>query len=486
MKIETKPLDDHQVKLTVEIEAEVLESSKRRAAKELAKKVKIPGFRPGKAPFNVVQKHVGDAAIFENAIEIILDDIYPKVIEESKIDPYGPGKLEEIKELEPPTFEFLVPLAPVVKLDNYKDIRIDYEEKEITDEDIEKVIDSLRDNQAVIEPVDRPAEEGDMVYILLSGNRKGEIDENGKVLIEERSYPVIIEKESVDSSSEYPYPGFSRNLIGMSPEEAKTLEYQFPDDYEFDDLQGVTGEYKLKVQEVKGRKLPEVNDEFAKSIGEYENIEELRAEISKSLTDRSEREQNKAYEDMIIDKLLESAEIKHPPQMLEHEIDHFIQDLERQLASQGMNMDVYLKSREIDMEALREEIKPDAEERMRRALIISEIASQEEITLTQEEIEEKTKQTLNEIQQYYPENEAQKFTRGDVFSRLVDRIVSDEIINRTLERLRLIAKGEGMPTEENENMEKPADNVVENSSSPKEDKANESEDENPEDESDNQ
>lgn len=482
MKIETTPLDDHQVRLTVEVEADVLESSKRKAAKELAKKVKIPGFRPGKAPFNVVQKHVGDATIFENAIDIILDDIYPKVIEESKIDPYGPGKLEEIKELEPPTFEFLVPLAPVVKLENYKDVRLDFEEKEIKDEDVEKVIDSLRDNQAVIEPVDRPAEEGDMVYILLSGVRKGEEDEKRKALIEERSYPVIIEKESVDSSSEYPYPGFSRNLIGMTPDDEKTLEYQFPDDYEFDDLQGATGMYKFKVQEVKGRKLPDANDEFAKSIGEYESMEDLRAEITKSLKDRAEREQNKEYEDKIIDKLLESAEIKHPPQMLEDEIDHFIQDLERQLASQGMDMDVYLKSREIDMDALREEIKPDAKERMLRALLISEIASQEEITLTQGEIEEKTKQTLSEIQQYYSETDAQKFTRGDVFPRLVNRIVSDEIVNRTLERLRMIARGEAI--DENENAEISDDDVVEDSSTQSEEKADESRDENSEDKKD--
>jgi trigger factor len=445
LKIETAPLDDHQVRLTVEIEAEVLENSKRKAAKELAKKVKIPGFRPGKAPYNVIQKHVGDAAIFENAIDIVLEDIYPKVIEEAEIDPYGPGTLEEIKELEPPTFEFVVPLAPVVKIENYRDIRMDYEEKEITDEDVEKVIDSLRDNQAVIEPVERPAEEGDMVYILLSGIRKGEKDDNKKVLIEERSIPVIIEKETVDSSSEYPYPGFSRNLIGMSADEEKTLEHKFSDDYEFDDLQGVTGVYKLKVEEVKGRKAPDANDEFAKSIGNYEGIENLRAEILKTLKERTQKEQDAEYEDKIIAKLLETAEIKYPPQMLEHEIDHFIDDFKKQLANQGMEIEVYLKSREMDMEAFREEIKPEAKERMLRALLISEIASQEEITLTKEEIEKKTQQTLEEIQQYYSEEEAKRFLREDVFPRLVNRIVTDEIIERTLERLRMIARGEEIP-----------------------------------------
>jgi trigger factor len=448
LKIETANLEDHQVKLTVEIDAEILESSKRKAAKTLAKKVKIPGFRPGKAPYNVIQKHVGDSTIFENAIELVLDDIYPKVIEETEINPYGPGTLEEIKELEPPIFEFLVPLAPEVKLENYREIRIDFEQKDVTEEDVNQIVDNLRENHAVIEPVERPAEEGDMVYIVLNGEKKDVEDEEKKVLIEERSYPVIIEKEEIDSSSEYPYPGFSRNLIGLSPEDEKTLEHKFAKDYEYDDLQGVTGVYKIKVKEVKGRKLPEANDEFAKSIGDYETAEELITEIKKSLEERTEREQNAEYEDKIIKKLLETAEIKHPPQMLEHEIDHFIHDLERQLSNQGMNVDQYMKSREMDLEGLREEIKPNAEERMMRGLIITKIAEQEEITLTKEEIEEKTQQTLDDIQQYYSEAEAQKFTRDDVFGRLVNRIVSDEIISRTLTRMRMIARGEEIISEE--------------------------------------
>jgi trigger factor len=287
-----------------------------------------------------------------------------------------------------------------------------------------------------------------MVYVILNGEKIGETDSNKKMLFKDRSYPVIIEKDDVDSSSEFPFPGFSRNLIGLSQGDEEKLEYTFPEDYKFDDMSGITGAYHVKIEEVKGRKLPEINDEFAKSIGEYESVEDFRSKIKETLEERVTKEQDKKYEDQIIAKLLESGKIKYPPQMLDHEIDHFIHDLERQISSMGMNIEIYLKSRDMDMTDLREEIKPDAEDRMKRNLILSEIAVQEEISLTPEEIEEKTQQTMTEIQQYYSEVEAQKFTREDVFSRLVQWIVTDEITARTRERLRKIARGEEIKKEE--------------------------------------
>ena len=168
MKIDTQPLEDHQVKLTVEVENEKLSEAKIRAARQLAKKVKIPGFRPGKAPYQVVVRQIGDAAILEEAMELLIDDIYPKVIEEADIHPYGPGKLEQIVSTEPPTFEFVIPLEAKVVLGDFRSIRRPYELKEIPEQDVENVLDDLRERQAVIEPVDRPAQPGDLVDVRLS------------------------------------------------------------------------------------------------------------------------------------------------------------------------------------------------------------------------------------------------------------------------------------------------------------------------------
>ncbi|MFC1936524.1 trigger factor [Chloroflexota bacterium] len=450
MKIESELQEDHQIKLTVEIESEVFKSSKQRASKKIAKQVKIPGFRPGKAPYNVVARQVGEPAIIEEAIDILLDDIYPKIIEKTEISPYGPGSLQNIVSMEPPVFEFMVPLAPEVTLGDFRQLRLEYQPKEVSEEDIENVIDNLRANQAVIEPADRAAKEGDMVYIILTGERENAKDEEEKTLVEERKFPVVIEKKETDDSSEWPFPGFSQELIGLKAEDEKILNYKFPKDYEFDELSGVKAAYAVKVEEIKARILPDVNDEFAQSVGEYETVEEMRKDIQENLSTRFQSESKSAFEDEIIQSLVDQSEFKYPPQMLENEIEFFVNDLSNRLQNQGMDMDLYLKSRDMQLEGLHEEIRPNAEERIKRSLILIEVAEQEEINITSEEIEEKAQQTLAQFQQAFTEEQAKKFSASPEFQNLLNQIITNEITNRTLELLGRIAKGEPIEKEEDQ------------------------------------
>ena len=465
MNINTEILETHEAKLTVIVDPENFQSAKRRAARQLSKKYKIPGFRPGKAPFAVVQKHLGEGAITEQAIGNLIDEIYPKAITEADLTPYGPGSLEEMPSLDPPTFEFLVPLAPEVELSDYKDIRIDFNSREVDEEDIQEVVNNLRESQATIEAVERPVEEGDMVYITLSGNKKGEENPENKVLLEERRYPVIIEKEDADKESEYPFPGFSRKLIGLTVGDQKSFQHTFKKDYEFEELRGVTGIYKVKVEEIKGRSLPEVDDTFAQSVGNYESVEELHNEIRQTLTEQFESEQLSEYDNQIIDRLAEESTIKYPPQMLDDEIDDFIHDLEHQLSHQGLTIDLYLKSRSLEMSELREEVKENAEARMKRGLILMEVANAEEITIPTEEITERVQKTLQEVAAYYTEEEANRLGSGANLENLRSRIATDEIISRTLKKLRDTAMGkvdeETEKTEETEDTVEPAESEPE-------------------------
>ncbi|MCB2179885.1 trigger factor [bacterium] len=441
MNINKEILDTHEAKLTVTVETEQFEGAKRKAAKQLAKKYKIAGFRPGKAPYSVIVKHLGEGSIAEQAINNLIDEIYPKAIEEAELDPYGPGSLEEMPTMEPPTFEFKIPLAPEIELSDYKDVRVEFTPKEVTEENIQEVIENLRDSQAKIDNVERPIEEGDMVYIVLSGTKKGESDPEKKVLLEERRYPVIIEKKDADQASEYPFPGFSRKLIGLSTGDKKTFQYTFKDDYEFEDLRGVTGMYKVSIEEVKGRSLPEVDDEFAKAVGRYETIDELKEDIKQTLTEQFAADQTSAYESEIMDLLVADAKIKYPPQMLEDEIDDFVHDLEHQLSQQGMNIDLYLKSRSIEMSNLRDEVKDQAESRMKRGLILMEIARQEELSIPNDEINKRVQRTLDEVAAYYSKEEADRLSSGANLESLRSRIATDEIITRTLKLLRDTAMG---------------------------------------------
>lgn len=450
MKIESTIQEDHQAKLVVEIETEVFEGSKRKAAKQLAKRIKISGFRPGKAPYNMVLRQVGDAAIVEEAIDIILKDEYPKIIEEAGIEPYAPGSLTDIPELDPPTFEFLVPLAPEVTLGEYQELRLDFEEPEVTDNDIQAAIDNMRDQQAVIEPVERASEEGDMVYALVSGERKKAKEDEEKVLFEERRYPVVIEKEDKESDDEWPFPGFSRNLIGLSAGDESSVTHKFPKDYQYEELQGVNAVFAIKIEEIKARNLPEVDDEFAKSAGEYETVDEMLADIRKSLEENHQSTAKSEYESKIMDLVVEESTIKYPPQMMEHEIEHLLEDLTREVSYQGMDIDMYLKTRDIDMDALNEEMTPTAEARIKRGLALMEIGKAEEITVSFDKVQEQAQQTISFIQQMYPPEQARKLTSKEAYADLVNRIMSDQITQDTLERLRKIAMGIDWKAEEEE------------------------------------
>jgi trigger factor len=443
LKIDSTIQDDHQVKLVVELEPETFERSKQRAAKALAKRVKIPGFRPGKAPYHMVQRHVGDGAIVEEAVDLILQDEYPKIIEEAEIEPYGPGSLIDIPNLEPPTFEFLVPLVPEVVLPDHRALRIEYNPRSVSDADVDKVLNNLRDQQAVIEPADRAAKEGDMVYVVLSGERSKPKEGEEAIVFPERRYPAIIEKADTDSEDEWPFPGFSQKLVGLSADEEITLKHKFPKDSQEEELQGVAVTFKVKVEEVKARTLPELDDEFAKSVGngDYETMNALLEDIRKSMTDNYASEDESEYESEIVDKLVADAKIKYPPQMLEHELEHLLEDLKRELAYQGMDIDLYLKTREIDMDGLNEEMKPSAEKRIARGLVLMEVGNKEEISVTTEEIEAKAASMLAQIRQIYSEEDANRLTTGEALNGLVSRIMSDEITHRTLERLRKIAMG---------------------------------------------
>lgn len=454
MKIETQNLEDHQVKLTVEVDDENLEQAKRKAAKKIAKRIKIPGFRPGKAPYQVIQRQVGDEALLEESLEILVNENYPKIIEQADIHPYGPGNFENISSFEPLTLEFIVPLMAEVELSDYSEIRFPYELPQVNDEEVEAVVEDLRRRQAVEESVDRPAEVTDHLYMSLSA-KKFEDDEEDEAasLIEERSSSVIIAEEGADTSTEWPFDGFSRELIGMSNGDDKNLIYTFPEESEFDTLQGVTADFSIKVEDVKSRTLPELDDEFAQSIGEYEDLESLQQEIRTSLEQRSEETYNSEYDDQVMDTIVDGSNIKYPPQMLNNEINEVVHQLESRLGNQGLDLETYLKTRDMDQEGLREEATPAAESRLKRSLVLLEIAQKEEIDVSPDDLQKETERMLDSLTQYMSEPDLKKFSSQDMISNLAGNIYGEMRMNRTLEYLRTVAKGEGESEEEQEDGE---------------------------------
>ncbi len=466
MKVETYELEDHQARLVVEIEADKLETAKHRAANALAKKVRIPGFRPGKAPYAMIVRHLGEGEIIEHAIELLVDDYYPQVIREAGIKPYGPGSLEQVKSLDPLTLEFIVPLAAQVELGNYRSIRIPYESRQITNEEVERVLSLVRSQNALIEPVDRPAQAGDLVQLRVSANKIGGSDED-RVLMSERQLSLVIGQEDEELLPPAPFPGFTEHLIGISAGQTITIRHQFAEDSAIETLRGVEAEFTVTIEQVNSRTLPELNDELAQSMGEFSTLEELRAAIQSDLQRQAEREYNEEYDDKVLDQLVEISTVVYPPQMLESEIEDVIRQLERRLEQQGLDLELYLKTRGINREQLVEETKPIAEARLKRALVLFEVGEKENIQVNQEELQDETIRTMGFFSRILPPKDFQRFIRKDKASSIVGNIMMDMMIEKTRERLRNYARGiatevgaETKPTAEaNEKAESPAEAV---------------------------
>ena len=397
LKIETQPRDDHQVTLIVELKTEQMEGAKHRAARKISERKSIPGFRPGKAPYEVVVRSFGEGAISEGAVDILLDEVYPKALEEAKLEPAAAGSLEKVENLDKkPKFTFTVPLAPIVDLVDYRSIRLPYDWKEPGEDKTEESIAELRRMYAKTEAVSRPIETGDFVMIDLKGVKAKAADGEAPA-INRPGLPVFVRDGEKDD--EYPFKGFSKELVGMNVEESKSFSHKYAKDYKDENLQGQTIKFDLKVTMVRGSILPDLNDDFAKQAGPFENMQALREAVKANLATQSKAEYDDSYFAKVMEKIKEKAVIKYPPQVLDHELEHVMEDLKTRLADQGLDMAAYLKSREMDEEKfIAEEARPIAVKRLERSLIMDELAKIEKIEVSREILQSSFEQTWGEYQ----------------------------------------------------------------------------------------
>ena len=443
MKIETQPRDDHQVTLTIELESERMERARRKAARKLSKRVKIPGFRPGKAPYDVLRLHIGDEAIIEEAIDALLDEVYPEALKEADLKPGAPGKLEEVLSIDPPKFVFTVPLAPSVDLGNYHEVRLPYEWTPPTEEDVNAALEELRQQYGVTQPVERPVEEGDFVLLEVVGKKTKAAEGEDPIVFKNENYAVVV--RSKKQADESPYPGFSKKLIGMSAGEEKTFSHKFPEDAEDESLRGATVKYTVKIKAVHSMELPELNDEFAKTVGAGDTLDELREIIRKDLEAHSKDEYDKTYFDEALAKIREGATILYPPQMLEEEIDSMVEELKKQLSQYGLELDTYLKMLETDYETFVEEkIKPEAKERLEDRLVMDTIVEEEEIEISEGDLQQEFSRRLLSMQDSGLDLNQLRGERNQ--KRFAELLVHDSagylLVQGALERIKAIATGE--------------------------------------------
>lgn len=449
MKIETLPRDDHQVNLVVEIDQDQLTSAKRRAARRISERKSIPGFRPGKAPFEVVLRTYGDAAITEDAVDILLEEVYPKALDEAGIKPGAAGALEKVEDIEKtPKFTFLVPLAPTIDLGDYRSVRQEYDWKEPGEDKVDQSLEEMRQMYAKTETVDRPVQKGDFVLIDLKGLKEGAAEDETP-LLDRTNLPVFIRMD--EKPDEFPFHGFSNELVGLSANESKTFIHAFDPDAKETTLAGQTVNFNLTVKMVRGSTLPELDDEFAKQVGPFDTIQALREAIKANLATQSKAQYDDDYFSKLMEQIKEGAQISYPPQVVDHEVEHVMEDLKTRLASQNLDLPAYLKSRQTDEEKfISEEARPVAVKRLERALIMDELAKQEKIEISQDQLKSSFQDTWGEYQSD-PGIQKQLKGKSQPPKKLLDAVAVESanraFVQLTLNRLKEIATGQAAELE---------------------------------------
>lgn len=455
MNIEKTIQEDRQAKLIVEYTNLEFESFKQRAARRISKGTKIPGFRPGKAPYNVILNRYGEGAIIQEALDLLLDDDYGKILEEAEIKPSGVGNLESIESYDPPKLVFMVPLDPEIDLKDYREIRKDYQPEEFDPAQVDEFIENLRRNAATIIPAEHPAEVGNLVYFNLSGEFLNPGEDEDASITDKTPQQVIIPAEGEGSEHEWPFPGFAKELLGVSAGETKEIQHSYEKDAEDEDYRGKTAVFTVDVQSVKELELPEVDDDFIKTMGEYDSPEAFRTSIEEHLKKDHQEEYDTQFFNDLLAEIIENSTIVYPPQMLEHEQEHVLNDIKSRLSNQNMDFETYLKLRETDEETfVTEEVQPVAIQRLKRSLVVDALIEAEELKINQEMLQQNINQVMSEI--FYSGNaqDMQKQLGQDDFSRAI----SMEGVQRTMgaqlqERLKLLATGQPIPEDEPETVE---------------------------------
>jgi trigger factor len=432
MKVSSEKIENAQVKLNIEVDSGEVDKYMDKAYHELVARVTVPGFRKGKTPRTVLEKHVGKEALLQEAIEHLIPDAYRKAIEEENIEPIAQPDIELVK-TDPVIFNAVVPLKPEINLGNYKEIRIDYSEPVVEEKLKEASLQQLQYQNSTLIPVERPAEYGDLVIMDVEGDEHG----NPLPLRKDLEYELI-------KDYQLPLPGFVDQIVGCSKGEEKAFTLSYPEDYEHKDLAGKEYKVKIKVNEIKHRELPELDDEFAKTLG-MDSMEVLKGKIDEDLTTRAEQQNNLEFEQKVIDRVAEISEVHYPPVIVQMEIDNIISEESRSFKDGVIGLTQYLTQINKTMEDHRKELYPAADKKVLRALVLNKVTETENIEVNETEIDDEIEKISKQYEQQY--DEMKKYFSSPDAKNSIKQFLARQ---KTMEYLKKSAKGEITETKEEE------------------------------------
>ncbi len=383
MSLQVEKLEKSMAKLTIEVAAEEFEKAVDTVYKRQRNRIQIPGFRKGKAPRKMIENMYGAGIFYEDAANAIIPDAYEKAYEECGEEITSSPEIDvvQIESGKPFIFTAVVALKPEVKLGDYKGVEIDKFSAEVTEEEVNAEIDRERDNSArMVSVEDRPVQDGDMTELDFEGFVDGVAFEGGKG----ENYPLTIGSGAF-------IPGFEEQLIGAELNKEVEVNVTFPEDYNAEHLAGKDAVFKCTVKEIKAKELPELDDEFASEVSEYDTLEEYKANVRKGLEEKKAKQAKEEKEDAAMAAVVENAEIEIPEAMLTTEQRQMYDQFAQRITMQGIQMEQYMQMTGSTKEGMLEQLKPQAERKIKSRLCMEAVAKAENITASEEEYEEEMK-----------------------------------------------------------------------------------------------
>ena len=413
-------------KLTFEIAPEKIKEGLNSAINRVKKSLNVPGFRKGKAPRKIIELLYGQEVFFEDAANAIIPDAYAKACIESELDIVSQPKISvtQLEKGKPFVFEAEVAVRPEVELGNYKGVEVSKVDTEATDADVEEEIKKVAEqNSRTITVEDRAVKDGDMTVIDFEGFVDGVAFEGGKG----ENYPLTIGSHSFIDN-------FEDQIIGMNIGDEKEINVTFPEDYHAEELKGKPATFKVSVKEIKEKQLPDIDDDFAQDVSDFDTLDEYKADLKKKIAERKEAEAKRQKETEAIEKIVADSKMDIPQAMIDTQVTRMAEDFAQRLQQQGLSLEMYFKYTGLTAEKILDDMKPEAVKRIQNSLVLEAVAKAENIQVSDDEFNaelskmaEMYKMEVDKIKEFMGESEEKQMRDDIAIQKAVDLIVSSAV-----------------------------------------------------------
>ncbi len=424
MSVKVENLEHNMAKLTIEVSAEELEKALNTAYNKQKRQISVPGFRKGKVPRAMIEKMYGAEIFYEDAANELMQQTYPSAVDESGVDIVSRPTVDvvQIEKGKPFIYTAEVATRPEVTLGKYMGVTVTKIDTSVTEEEVEAELENQRNTNArTVTVTDRPVKEGDTAVIDFEGFVDGVAFDGGKA-----------ENHSLEIGSHSFIDTFEDQLVGKNAGDEVEVNVTFPEEYQAADLAGKPAVFKVKINEIKAKELPELNDEFAQDVAGVDTLAEYKEELKKNLTEKKENEAKKTKEDEAIQKIIDKSKMDLPEAMIDTQCETMVNEFAQRIAQSGLSMDQYLQFSGMTVDQLKEQVRPEAETRIKSSLVLEQIAKEENIEVSDEDIDAEIEKMAkaygmeaDKLKEYMGDSEKESMKRDLAITKAVDLIMEN-------------------------------------------------------------